>query len=131
MVKGGNVKTVLALLVVLTSLGNAQIFQRDTVRYADSSTVTTTWKAIYVGTKGVWKYVDISFDVSSSNQTALFLFGAATDTNNPKKKNVMRLSKNTVYNAYPTMEDTLWIKTLGGSVPVSVIAKPIPPIQPR
>lgn len=120
----------LFVVLMLVMLGVSQSFgqvQRDTLNYADSSRITTTWGKVFIGPNGVLKSVNIKVDTSSSTQTVLFLVGAASDTNNPAKKNVLRLSYSTGFNGFQTTKDSLWLKTLGGSVPVSVTAFPIYP----
>jgi hypothetical protein len=116
--------------VFAVSIAQAQ-GSRDTLKYNDSVRVTTTWGKTYLGPVGVQKLVNIAIDTTSSTQTVLFFAGAAADSNNPAKKTTLRLAYRLEYNGYPTLSDTLWVKTLGGTVPKSVAVYPQPPFLAR
>lgn len=123
-------KTIFLSLALFVSMPTFAQFSvvRDTLYYSDSSRVTTEYSRIYVGPKGIWKTVNISFDTSSSTQTVLVVRGAAADTNNPAKKLVFRLSKNIGFEGIIMSQDTIRMKTLGGSVPSALDAQPMTPV---
>lgn len=104
---------------------------KDTLNYAGGSRITTAYSPMYIGSKGIWKFVNIGIDTASSTQTVTFVVGAASDTNNSVKRNQLRLANFKGFNGYGTSRDTLWMKVDNGSVLTTVIVFPIAPIQTR
>lgn len=96
--------------------------------YTDSTRITTTYSRIYVGPK-YQKNVVFKFDTTNSVQTILLVDSPlATDTTIANYITVIRLNGHSSPLGYvhQTNSDTVRLKTLGGTVPVTIISTPVP-----
>ena len=114
----------IVLLGALCAPAQAQAISKDTLMYTNADRVTTAFNSVYLGPKGILKWVYVTFDTTSSTQTASIAFGAVADTGRANKYITFRLAYRTLLYGYSTYQDTVRIKVNTGSVLSSVIASP-------